>query len=69
MRPLVWSSHFHRTPLQMQASSLFYLVRILYHHQLFIDIKRENLYCVLDRVSFIEILAMINLYYSVAQNV
>ena len=64
MRPFVWSSHVHKTPLQIRASSLFYLMHVLYHpHQLFNVIERENILCVLDRASFIEILAMINLYY------
>ena len=44
--------------------SLFYLMHLLYlYHQLFIDIKRENIPCVLDRVSFIVILAMIYPYF------
>ena len=60
MRPFVWVSHIHKTLLQIRASSLFYLMRLLYHyHKLFIDIKRENVLCVIDRVSFIELLAMI----------
>ena len=42
-----------------------YLMRLLYHyHQLFIVIERENISCVLDRVSFIELLATFNLYYN-----
>ena len=50
----------------MRASSLFSLLRVLYHqHQLFIVIERENIPCVLDGVLFIEILATINLYYQV----
>ena len=36
---------------------------LLPNDQLFIDIKSENILCVLDCVSFIEILAMINLYF------
>ena len=56
--------HFHGTPLQLRASSLFYLMRLLYHYpQLFIDLEREKISCVLARVSSIEILATINLYY------
>ena len=44
MRLLVWSSHIHKTPLQMWASSLFYLMRVLDHqHQVFIVIERETL--------------------------
>ena len=40
MRPFVWSSHFHNTPLQLLASSLFYLMRLLHlYRQLFIDIE------------------------------
>ena len=27
----VWSSHVHKMPLQIQASSLFYLIHVLYH--------------------------------------
>ena len=47
----------------MGELSLFYLMHLLYlYHQLFIDIERENIPCVLDRVSFIVILAMIYLY-------
>ena len=39
MRPFCLVSHIHKMPLQMWASSLFYLMRLLYHyHQLFIDI-------------------------------
>ena len=67
MRPFVWSSHIHKTSLQIWVSSLslLYLMRLLYHyHQLFIDIERQNILCVLDRVSFIELLATINLYYN-----
>ena len=38
MRPLVWSSHIHKTPLQILASSLCYLVHFLYHyHQCVLD--------------------------------
>ena len=45
LRPFVWSSHSHKTPLQMRASSLFYLMHLMYHyHQLFIDIERENIF-------------------------
>ena len=64
MRPFVWLSQVHKTPLQMRASSLFYLMRVMYHQQqLSIVIERDNIPCVLDLVSFIEILATINLYY------
>ena len=60
MRPLVWPSHVHKTPLQIRASSLFYLLHVLYQkHQLFIDIERENILSVLDCVSFIEIVSLI----------
>ena len=38
MRPFVWSCHIRNMPLQILASSLFYLLRLLFHyHQLFID--------------------------------
>ena len=48
----------------MRAGSLFYLTSVLYHqHQLFIVIERENIPCVLHRVSFIELLAMINQFH------
>ena len=64
MRPFVQSGHIHKTPLKLRASSLFYLTHLLHlYHQLFIDVKRENILCVLDLVSFIKILATINLYY------
>ena len=64
MRPFVQSGHIHKTPLKLWASSLFYLTHLLHlYHQLFIDVKRENILCVLDLVSFIKILATINLYY------
>ena len=44
-------------------------MRLLYlYHHLFIDIERENILCVLNRVSFIELLATINLYYSAFEN-
>ena len=44
MRPFVWSSHTRKMPLQIWASSLFYLMHLLYHYdQLFIDIERENI--------------------------
>ena len=59
MRPFVWSSHTQ----EIWASYLFYLMRILYHQrQLFNVIERENIPYVLVHVSFIEILATINLY-------
>ena len=60
IRPFVWSSHFHKMGLQIRASSLVYLMHFLnLYHQLFIDIEREKISCVLDRVSFIELLATI----------
>ena len=36
MRPRVWSSYIHKAPLQIRASSLFYLLCLLYHYR-----KRE----------------------------
>ena len=66
MGPYVWSSCGCRMPLQIWGQALFYLMCLLYHyHQLFIDIERENerIYLVsIERVSFKELLAMINLY-------
>ena len=32
IRPFVWSSHIHKTMLQIRAHSLFYLMRLLYHY-------------------------------------
>ena len=52
-----WSSHIHKTSLNIRASSLFYITHLLYlYHQLFMDIEGENILCGLDCVSFIEIL-------------
>ena len=64
MRPFVWSSHIHKAPLKIRESSLFCHTHHLYLcQQLLIDIERENILCILDCVSFIEIPATINLYY------
>ena len=55
-------------PLQICGPALFYLMHLLYqYHQLFIDIKRENISCVFEHVSFIKLLATINLYLLVIQ--
>ena len=55
MRPFIWSSHIPKTPLQMWTSSLFYLKHLLHHyHQLFFDIKRENILVSFECVSFID---------------
>ena len=60
-RPFVWSSHIHKTPQQIRACSLFYLLDLLYHYQQqFIGVERE------DKLAHIHI--VINCPYSVAQS-
>ena len=45
MRLFVWSSHIHKTLLQIWGQALFYLLHLLYHyHQFLIDIETEKLF-------------------------